>query len=434
MVAAAACRPAEGPDSRDDAALRARVLMLHRPQKDEPKKDAIPLPGAADHEIAGNCTGSVIDAGVLTAAHCTYHDAKILVHTPEGKDVSTKLVRLDARLDVALLEPESPLPASLKIPLARSLPPPGSPVASLGTTRFGFQMFARGTSVGRVDAVGPRFLVDMLAWPGLSGGPIVARDGSDIEIVGVATGWLSFDSDGHARMLEIAPIDRVRDFLDRKIPAETSAAAAYATVHREDSLLTFNSYSPPSDGQPRRIRLTPHLFRRGAPVDATIDLTVKQDGHTVLQSSIANETELELPFGFDHAQGVTIEARGPNLVPETFVIATSGWVVPEKRLRFDVKTYERAKDDAWLDFEWSARATEGFRGHAVVLRPLVLHGTDVVGVGDECFYTDVDETTTLRCGTNSGRVWAPTEGTYDVLLMSGSTPVGYVRWEIPGPS
>ncbi len=412
--------------------------MLHRPpSKTPPRSDAVLLPGASDHEIAGDCSGAVIDAGVLTAGHCTYHDDAIVVHTPEGKDVTTKLTRLDAWLDVALLTPETPLPSSLRMPLASALPVPGTPVAAVGSTRFGFQMFATGTTLGSTDAMGPRYLVDFVAWPGLSGGPLVVSRGGTLEIVGVATGWLAFDNDGHVRMLEIAPVDRVTDFLAGKPAPEGVAASAWAATRRHDTFLTFDAHDEPRGAKvdDRKLHLTPHLARDGAELEGTVSVDLFVDGQPATHTDVAVRSDLELPRASSRLGEVRVVARAPGVEPETFTLNRNGVMVPAHKLRFDVSPYARTEDDAWVGFDWSVSAGEGFRGHAVTLRPIVMRaGTnEIVGNGNECYFADVAETTEIDCGDVDGRVWAPNGGSYDVVLLSGKTPVAYFRWEIAPP-
>jgi hypothetical protein len=411
--------------------------MLHHPAKDPARSDVIVLPGASDHEIAGDCTGAAIDGGVLTAAHCTHDDAELVVHTPDATDVTAKLVRLDALLDVALLAPATPLPRALRIPLASSVPPAGASVAALGTTRFGFPMFATGITVGPTDALGPRYLVDFVAWPGLSGGPVVVAHGSDMELAGIATGWLAFDADGHARMLEMAPVDRIADFLAGKPSPEGVRASTWAAARRHDTYLSFDAHDEPRSAKldERKLHLTPHLERDGAEIEGTITVDVFVDGNRTTRAEVGARDDLELPRARTQLGEVRLVARAPGLEPETFALNRNGVVVPTRRLRFDVSTDRRKADDPWLGFVWSVAATEGFRGHAVVLRPIVMRAgtSDVVGVGNECYFADVRETSELECNDLGGRVWAPAGGSYDVVLASGTTPVAYFRWEIAPP-
>jgi hypothetical protein len=64
----------------------------------------------------------------------------------------------------------------------------------------------------------------------------------------------------------------------------------------------------------------------------------------------------------------------------------------------------------------------------------VLHGNEIVGVASECFYPDLKVEVPMDCYDLAGRVWAPKGGTFDVVLLSGATPVAYERWEIPAPT
>lgn len=444
IVALAACRPAQSPDAQSDAALRSRVLLLYRPATNEPRipGTAIPttrVPGAADHEVGGSCTGSAVEAGVLTAAHCVFDTDKVMVRTPDGKDVGAKIARLDADLDVALLATDAPLPTSLRMPLASSTPPTGTPVAGLGSTRFGFTMFAVGTSIGRDDVMGPHALVDMVAWPGLSGGPIVVQRGGQIEMVGVATDWLSFDAAGHARMLEMAPIDAVAAFLAGKPSRRSETAAAYAATLREATTLRLDTTEEPRDKEPtlRRVHVTPHVLRAGVEVAEAVDLELTKGGQVIARASVPAKGELELPVSAAEADGLSIAARCPDVGSVSFVLANPSALalvaVPEKSVRFQVTPAPRRERDAWIDFEWSAFGSQGLEGHALVLRPVVLHGHDVVGIGDECFYTDLAPELPMNCHDVGGRVWAPQAGTYDVVLLSGATPVAHQRWDVPAP-
>lgn len=444
VAALAACRPAQSPDAQSDAALRSKVLMLYVPPSDDPVigVGATPkteFPGAVDHRIGGSCTGSAVDGGVLTAAHCAVHVPKVMVRTPDGTNVSTKLARIDAYLDVALLTSDAPLPASLRMPLAASTPATGVPVAGLGATRFGFAMFAKGTTVGRHDTLGPRVLVDMLAWPGLSGGPIVVQRDGDVEMVGVATGWLSFDGDGHARMLEIAPIEAVADFLAGKPSAASLAAAAFARPRRDATTVRLDTTEEPRDREPtlRRVHLAPHVVRAGVEAAEAIDLEVTKGGQVLARASVPAHGDFELPVPASEATGLLVTARGPNVGPTSFVLdnpsALAVVAVPDKSVRFQVKPGTRRAGDEWVDFDWSAFGAQGLEGHAVVLRPIVLHGSDIVGSGTECFYPDLKPEVPMDCYDIEGRVWAPEGGTYDVVLLSGATPVAYQRWEVPAP-
>jgi hypothetical protein len=444
VAALAACRPAQSPDARSDAALRSKVLMLYVPEHDDvvgvaatPKT---PFPGAIDHRLGGSCTGSVVEGGVLTAAHCAVHSPKVMVRTPDGTSVATKLARVDTYLDVALLASDAPLPASLRIPLAERSPATGVPVAGLGATRFGFAMFAAGTTVGRNDTLGrPRVLVDMLAWPGLSGGPIVVGHGGDLEMVGVATGWLNFDADGHARMLEIAPIEAIADFLAGKPSAASLAAAAFARPRREATTVRLDTTEEPRDKEAslRRVHLAPHVMRAGVEAAEAIDLELTRGGQVLARASVPANGDFELPVAASESAGILVTARGPDVGPTSFVLdnpsALAVVAVPDKSVRFQVSPKPRQKNDEWVDFDWSAFGAQGLEGHGVVLRPIVLRGHDIVGSGSECYYPDLEPEFPMNCADTAGRVWAPTGGTYDVVLLSGSTPVAYQRWDVPAP-
>ena len=443
-LALAACRPAQSPDAQSDAALRGKVLVLFAPASEDTVVPGTSIPttpfaGAVDHTINGACTGAVVDAGVLTAAHCAFHKSKVMVRTPDGKDVATKVARLDAYLDVALLESDEPLPARLRMPLATSTPATGTPVAALGSTRFGFTVFAKGTTVGRHDVTAPRVLVDMLVWPGLSGGPIVVQRGGDVEMVGMATSWLSFDADGHVRMLEMAPIEAVAEFLAGKPSTYGAGGAAFARARRDATTVRLDTTEEPQGKEPmlRRVHLVPHVVRAGVEAAEPVDLEVTKGAQVVARVSVPANGGFELPIPASEANGLVITARGPTVGQTSFVLGNSSGntlvAVPKEGVRFMTAKVARNKNDPWIDFEWSASGAQGLVGHALALRPIVLHGNEIVGVGSECFYPDLTAELPMGCNYLEGRVWAPKGGTYDVVLLSGSTPVAYERWEIPPP-
>jgi hypothetical protein len=280
----------------------------------------------------------------------------------------------------------------------------------------------------------------MLAWPGLSGGPIVVPRGGDVEMVGVATGWLSFDADGHARMLEMAPIEAVAEFLAGKPSTHGAAAAAFAQARRDAMTVRLDTTEEPQGKEPmfRHVRLVPHVVRAGVEAAEPVDLEVTKGGQVVARASVPANGDFELPVPASEASGLVATVRGPAMGQASFVLTNPSALaivaVPEKSVRFQMtKTIARHKNDAWVDFDWSAFGAQGLTGHALALRPIVLHGNEIVGVGWECFYPDLKAELPMNCYDLAGRVWAPKGGTYDVVLVSGSTPVAYERWEIPAP-
>jgi len=90
---------------------------------------------------------------------------------------------------------------------------------------------------------------------------------------------------------------------------------------------------------------------------------------------------------------------------------------------------ERSTTHRWMDFIANVNAPE-LEGHVVVLRPYVLDGTTVVGQGHPCFYART-RGTGARCEME-GHVWAKHGGTYDVVLVAGSTPIAHRKLDIPG--
>ncbi len=432
VVALGACRPAQSPDVQLDVALRSKVLFLYRASTSGPV-----IAGGVDHAISGSCTASVVAAGVLTAAHCAGHATKFVVRAPNGRDIATTLVRIDAYRDLALLESEEPLPASLRMRLGVATPPVGASVAALGSSMFGRPVFAKGTiAADRSNFNGPRFLVNMPAWPGLSGAPVVIQRGDDVEMIGLATSWLNLDGDeAHVRMFEVAPIDVIAEFLANKPSDAALAANRFARARRDAVMLHLDVKQADKD---HTLSVAPYALRAGMPIGDAIDLEVTRDGHAVARGQVAESGELDLPVTASEASGITIVARGSKVGRASFVLANPSGLavlaVPENSVRFEVKVGARKKGDAWVDFTWSAYAAQGMTGHGLLLRPIVLRGSDVQGASKTAsYYADLDPEVPLDSYDLGGRIWAPTGGVYDVVLLSSSTPIAYERVEIPPP-
>ena len=131
---------------------------------------------------------------ILTAEHVVEKNEDITVVLPDGTDVSAKIAGRDAGTDLAVLKLERAVgtvaevtksPARLgQIALALARPSREGIEASLGTV----SAVGGPVQTGRGGMLERYYRTDSISYPGFSGGPLVAADGT---ILGVNTSGLS---------------------------------------------------------------------------------------------------------------------------------------------------------------------------------------------------------------------------------------------------
>jgi S1-C subfamily serine protease len=131
---------------------------------------------------------------VLTADHVIEKNEDITVILGEGADISARVAGRDAGTDLAVLKLERPVdtvavmtksPARLgQIALALARPSREGIEASLGTV----SAIGGPTQTGRGGMLERYYRTDSISYPGFSGGPLVAADGT---ILGLNTSGLS---------------------------------------------------------------------------------------------------------------------------------------------------------------------------------------------------------------------------------------------------
>lgn len=130
---------------------------------------------------------------ILTADHVVERDEDIKVTLDDGSEISARLAGRDAGSDLAVLKLERPAgtvaeptqsPARLgQIALALARPSPDGIEASLGTV----SAIGGPVRTGRGGMLERYIRTDSISYPGFSGGPLVAADGT---VLGINTSGL----------------------------------------------------------------------------------------------------------------------------------------------------------------------------------------------------------------------------------------------------
>jgi hypothetical protein len=191
----------------EDAVVRVKGSNVYRPA---------PTDRAAG--AAGIATGTAFVVGskgyLITCAHCVQGTTKILVKLG-GKEVDAKVLEVDARHDVALVQiplhnlPVLPLGDSTKTRLAEEVRVVGYPVSNMLGNSI---KVTSGSIAGFVEHAGWRDIqVDAAINPGNSGGPLVNDRGEVIGVVNAKLTGLDVTSVGFA-----VPIEEARRLLDRR--------------------------------------------------------------------------------------------------------------------------------------------------------------------------------------------------------------------------
>lgn len=129
---------------------------------------------------AGTGTGFVVDGGVLTAAHVV-QDAEDVTIRWDGDDRPGRVIRVDAALDLALVEVELAGAAPLVLDPEPEL---GEPVTVVAVDPFIGPALTRGiVSAMPVEAGVQLLQVDAAVNPGTSGGPVLGDDGRVLGLV-----------------------------------------------------------------------------------------------------------------------------------------------------------------------------------------------------------------------------------------------------------
>lgn len=127
---------------------------------------------------------------VLTAAHVVREDATVTIRDDRGREFVGTVGIKDVRIDLALVN----LPADGTLAVSQlycGMPRIGTPVTMIGHP-FGRAFVSMSghvlSGVRRVSQWPSLILVNHRAMPGMSGGPVVTRDGKVVAMVVAATG------------------------------------------------------------------------------------------------------------------------------------------------------------------------------------------------------------------------------------------------------
>lgn len=382
--------------------------------------------GTAAFAVGHSCSAFAIDAEhVLTAAHCLTDRAEVDLRTPSGDVTRATLVRVDARLDAALLRAARPLPRSARLALDGDTPPIGGDVYLDGSSGLGFAAFVHGTVAASVrgsfgEVLGPMTLTDIQAWHGMSGAPLIDASG---HAVGMAVGWLDIDfadSSHRGDLLRVTPAEDLRDFLADRVASPVRRDAAFAAAHRADDGFAFaGARTLPSnqvllDFWDDRAEAVDVRLRRGG-----VEIYADQRQLTPGDSSVG------LPLTAADVAGAELELRA-HATERRARFAASG---EEHLLATPADTYMKvkldppvARDHGWRSFHVDSVAA--LDGHLLALRPLVLDGTMVVGDASPHVTMESRQSSPLTLSFD-GVFLAQHPGVYDVVLLAGDVPVAH---------
>lgn len=127
---------------------------------------------------------------ILTAAHVVRDDASVTIRDDKGREIIGTVGSKDPVIDVALVN----LPPDVTLAVSQlycGMPRIGTPVTMIGHPygrAFVTMPGAILSGVRRVSQWPSLILVDHEAMPGMSGGPVVGRDGKVLAMVVAATG------------------------------------------------------------------------------------------------------------------------------------------------------------------------------------------------------------------------------------------------------
>lgn len=409
--------------------LTPKVLTLVT----EPPADRADRPdrGTSRFAIRGSGSAFAIDDGrVLTAAHCVEGEREVGLRDAEGHVTKASVVRVDERVDLALLATDAPLPERLRFTLADASPELGTPVFVYGTTALAFPALAEGVVAAQArgafgEQMSPMMVTSIVAWHGMSGAPLL-----DVEhgarVVGVSLAFLDVnftDPDRRGNLLGAAPVEDVRGFLDERVSESVSRYAAYAALHRDDVDLGLVGARviAGDESTPPHVALDVRSDR-----DATVTLTIRRGDETLAREALAVRSGITVwvvQLTPERLAGATLSVESATTGLRTFRFAApdAGTVLATPLdLSFRVEHGVRSADHDWVPIE--IQSSLPIDGDIVLERALVLSGTSVVGRTFPCMQVAASALDPSTCDAE-GWVWAPRGGRFDVVLLAGDQPI-----------